>query len=101
MREGSGNMPVASFVKLPFSVVRNHSKAWLGLFWAVIFILPLCLWHHTSGVYTYFRYGAPDGQIAYVFSKLLALYGVQLLWYQALSTLLSGAFDTVKGYRLR
>lgn len=58
------------------------------LLWPVVFILPFMLWHFTSDVIHYFRYGAPPGQIWYVFSKLFGLYGVLLLWYQAASTLL-------------
>ncbi|MBL1275070.1 MAG: ferric reductase-like transmembrane domain-containing protein [Ectothiorhodospiraceae bacterium] len=54
----------------------------------MIFILPFTLWHFTSDVVSYFRYGAPAGQLWYVFSKLFALYAVLLLWYQGLSTLL-------------
>lgn len=58
------------------------------LCWSVIFMLPLCLWYITSDVVSYARYGAPTGQIWYVFSKLFGLYGALLLWYQALSTVL-------------
>jgi len=73
---------------------RQLSLSWLlfhygkKLLWPSIFILPFTLWHFTSDVLNYFRYGAPTGQIWYVFSKLFGLYAVLLLWYQALSTLL-------------
>ncbi|MEO0444184.1 MAG: hypothetical protein AAFZ92_10695 [Pseudomonadota bacterium] len=60
-------------------------KKWL---WPTVFILPFALWHFTSDVLTYVRYGAPVGQIWYVFSKLFGLYAVLLLWYLAVSTLL-------------
>jgi len=60
----------------------------IKVLWSAVFILPFALWHFTSDVMSYFRYGAPDGQVWYVFSKLFALYAVLLLWYQALSTLL-------------
>lgn len=56
--------------------------------WPVIFLLPFALWNFTSDVVSYFRYGAPIGQIWYVFSKLFGLYAILLLWYQAISTLL-------------
>ncbi|ODS23281.1 hypothetical protein AB835_09680 [Candidatus Endobugula sertula] len=58
------------------------------IFWLTIFIAPLYLWHMTSDIYRYFLYGAPAGQIWYVLSKLLDLYGALLLWYQVLSSLL-------------
>ncbi|ODS24270.1 hypothetical protein AB835_04385 [Candidatus Endobugula sertula] len=58
------------------------------LLWPLVFMLPFALWHFTSDVLNYFRYGAPTGQIWYVFSKLFGLYAVLLLWYQAVSTLL-------------
>jgi len=60
----------------------------MKIFWPILFILPFALWNFTSEVMSYIRYGAPTGQLLYVFSKLFALYAVLLLWYQALSTLL-------------
>jgi len=77
-----------SFIKpfQPLLPLRLESVS--RLCWLVIFMLPLCLWSLTTDVYSYARYGAPAGQIWYVFSKLLGLYGALLLWYQALSVLL-------------
>ncbi|MBX2809170.1 MAG: hypothetical protein KTR20_11115 [Cellvibrionaceae bacterium] len=56
--------------------------------WPALFLLPLCLWLITTDTLHYWRYGAPIGQGWYVFSKLFALYGVLLLWYQGVSSLL-------------
>jgi len=58
------------------------------LCWLVIFALPLCLWYLATDVYSYARYGAPAGQIWYIFSKLFGLYGVLFLWCQGLCVLL-------------
>jgi len=64
------------------------------LLWPMIFIFPFALWQFTSDVFSYFSYGAPTGQLWYVFSKLFALYAILLLWYQALSTLLKDSLYT-------
>jgi len=81
-------MSEISLVKSSILLSSAHLGVWGQLFWLVVFVLPLCLWHITSDVYGYFRYGAPTGQIWYVFSKLFGLYGALLIWYQAFSTLL-------------
>ena len=74
--------------KLPPSLTLFFSSCGKKLVWPTVFILPFALWHFTSDVLSYVRYGAPTGQIGYVFSKLFGLYAVLLLWYQAVSTLL-------------
>ncbi|MEW5250938.1 hypothetical protein [Microbulbifer discodermiae] len=81
-------MPEVALVKS--ELVLAPDRLWRSArpFWIAVFVLPLCLWHITSDVYVYFRYGAPSGQIWYVFSKLFGLYGALLLWYQVVSTLL-------------
>lgn len=64
------------------------SVDWIKWLWPIIFVLPLALWNFTTDVVSYFLYGAPIGQIWYIFSKLFGLYAALLLWYQAVSTLL-------------
>lgn len=76
-----------SFIRT-FQPSLAPASFWIKYLWPAIFILPFALWHVTSDVVSYFRYGAPAGQIWYVLSKLLALYAALLLWYQALSVLL-------------
>ncbi len=79
-----------SLVKIFQPSLSLSSKSVTNVLWPVVFVLPFALWHFTSDVMSYFRYGAPTGQLWYVFSKLFALYAVLLLWYQVLSTLLKG-----------
>jgi len=81
-------MSEIGLVRPPLPLPSARTGVWLQPFWLVVFLLPLLLWHITSDVYGYFRYGAPTGQIWYVFSKLFGLYGALLLWYQAFYTLL-------------
>ena len=79
------NRPSAISISLP---------NWKKLLWSALFLLPFVLWNLTSDVLNYFRYGAPTGQIWYVFSKLFGLYAAVLLWYQAISTLLKNTSYT-------
>lgn len=65
-----------------------RSAVYRLLFWLGVLLLPFLLWQSTSDVYTYIVHGAPVGQIWYVFSKLFGLYGVLLLWFQGMFTLL-------------
>lgn len=81
---------MSSLVKTLQPSLSPSSKYVINVLWLVVFILPFILWNFTSDVVSYFRYGAPIGQIWYVFSKLFALYAVLLLWYQVLFTLLKG-----------
>lgn len=76
----------ASINKTPIALPKNRSLC--SLIWPAIFLLPLVLWQLTSDVMSYFYYGAPKGQLGYVFSKLFGLYAVLLLWYQTVSALL-------------
>lgn len=56
--------------------------------WVLLLATPWIWWQSTTDVLGYFRYGAPDGQVWYVFSKLLGLYAAVFLWLQALCGLL-------------
>ncbi len=79
----------ASLLKSPLPILSFRHSVLAQMGWAVIFLLPLCLWHYTSDVYSYYRYGAPVGQIWYVFSKLFGLYAALFLWFQVVSSVLS------------
>ena len=75
-----------SITKPPVALSKIRSL--LSLVWPAVFLLPLVFWQLTSDVMGYFYYGAPKGQITYVFSKLFGLYAALLLWYQTVSALL-------------
>lgn len=56
--------------------------------WTLLLATPWVWWQSTTDVPGYIKYGAPDGQVWYVFSKLLGLYAAVFLWLQALCGLL-------------
>ncbi len=63
-------------------------QALRSLVWCAVLLAPLGLWLLTTNIYSYVQYGAPTGQIWYVFSKLFGLYAGLFLSYQVVSTCL-------------
>lgn len=64
---------------------HQWEKALLYILWCIAFILPLTRWFwHTGNPLDYITYGAPIGQIPYLFSKLMALFALALLIMQFL-----------------
>ncbi len=58
------------------------------MIWIAILTLPWAWWYSATNITAYWQYGAPQGQVWYVLSKLLGLYAALLLWLQALCGLL-------------
>lgn len=56
--------------------------------WVSLLFCPLLLWWDSANVPDLYRYGAPAGQLYYVFAKLAGLYAVLALWLQAMGLLL-------------
>lgn len=70
-------------------VSRRPIVPFLGrVVWIIILTLPWAWWYSTTEVVGYAVYGAPSGQLWYVFSKLFGLYAAVLLWLQVLCGLL-------------
>lgn len=67
----------------------------LGVLLLVLLILPGIVWWQSLGnIHIYFDYELPPGQIYYVFSKLIGMYAIFLLWLQVIMALAQGtAFD--------
>ena len=54
----------------------------------VTFIMPFAVWYASTGNPTaYFTAIVPPGQTLFVFSKLLALLAIVMMWFQAMSAL--------------
>lgn len=66
--------------------VRNHRL--IALLLGSLFVPVLIWWSSVEDLSIYIEYETPDGQLAYVLSKLAGLYAIFLLWLQVVLTLL-------------
>ncbi|VAW62702.1 hypothetical protein MNBD_GAMMA08-1238 [hydrothermal vent metagenome] len=52
-----------------------------AMLWSMLLLFPLIAWLSSEGdLMDYFIYDMPEGQLLYVISKLLGLYGLVFLW---------------------
>lgn len=82
------------------SIVQPQSfrSPTLSLLLLVLLILPGIVWWQSVGnIRIYFEYEMPPGQIYYIFSKLIGMYAIFLLWLQVIMAL---AKDTAIGTKL-